>query len=363
MKLEDVRPKTRRIKVIFKYLIAALTIAVFAASYRQTEVDLFKLFTKRDNAISYIFGKKLDDEDREDALRQAKLYPELMSREEARVRIRDRYRDIEGAPSWEEQEVMIEELAEKLYKKKSVEQWREFEQDEYKDILKDKKGGYFPPESDPGKVMEYLSALVETISIAIWGSLLAFLTALPAAFLAAKNTLLIIVPGENRSHRAIRWFGQFVVRRFLDICRGFNEFVMALIFVAIIGLGPFAGVLALWIHTFGILGKVFSESIEAVDHGPIEGVQATGAGVLHTLGYAIIPQIMPSFISYGLLRFETNVRSATILGFCGAGGIGFLMFDKINGYLYREVATMMIIVIFTVSILDYLTGCLRRKFI
>ena len=138
---------------------------------------------------------------------------------------------------------------------------------------------------------------------------------------------------------------------------------MALIFVAVIGLGPFAGVLALAIHTFGVLGKVFSEAIETIDPGQVEAVMASGAGAVQVVVFSVLPQVMPLMVSYSLLRFESNVRSATILGFCGAGGIGFLMFDKLNGYLYREVATMMIMVIISVSIIDYLCGKLRNQFI
>jgi phosphonate transport system permease protein len=137
---------------------------------------------------------------------------------------------------------------------------------------------------------------------------------------------------------------------------------MALIFVAVIGLGPYAGVLALAIHTFGILGKVFSEAIEQIEPGQVEAVTASGAGPAQIMAFSVIPQVMPLIVSYTLLRFESNVRSATILGFVGAGGIGFLMFDKINGYLYREVCTMMIMVIVSVTLIDYLCGILRRRF-
>lgn len=154
-----------------------------------------------------------------------------------------------------------------------------------------------------------------------------------------------------------------MVRRFLDFARGFNEFVMALIFVAIIGLGPFAGIMALFVHTTGILGKVFSEAIEAIEPRQVEAVVSTGSGSGQVISFAVIPQVMPTIVSYSLLRFESNVRSATILGFCGAGGIGFLMFDKLNGFLYREVCTMMIMVIILVSIIDYLCGKLRSCFI
>jgi phosphonate transport system permease protein len=204
---------------------------------------------------------------------------------------------------------------------------------------------------------------LETVAIAIWGTLLAFIVAIPLSMFAAKNTLELMVQGDGAWQRMVRWFGQFAVRRVLDFCRGFNEFVMALIFVAVIGLGPYAGVLALAIHTFGILGKVFSEAIEQIEPGQVEAVTASGAGPAQIMAFSVIPQVMPLIVSYTLLRFESNVRSATILGFVGAGGIGFLMFDKINGYLYREVCTMMIMVILSVTVIDYLCGMLRRRFV
>ena len=190
----------------------------------------------------------------------------------------------------------------------------------------------------------------------------AVVLAIPVSMFAAKNTLELVVQGDGFWQRVIRFVSQFMVRRLLDFCRGFNEFVMALIFVAVIGLGPFAGVLSLAIHTFGILGKVFSEAIEAIEPGQVEAVMASGAGPAQVMAFSVIPQVAPLMVSYSLLRFESNVRSATILGFVGAGGIGFLMFDKINGYLYQEVCTMMIMVIVSVTVIDYLCGILRKRF-
>ena len=112
-----------------------------------------------------------------------------------------------------------------------------------------------------------------------------------------------------------------------------------------------------------MLGKVFSEGIEAIEPGQVEAVEASGASSFQTIAFSVMPQMMPLIASYSLLRFETNVRSATILGFVGAGGIGFLIFDKLNGYLYREVCTMMILVILMVTIIDYVCGHIRRRFV
>jgi phosphonate transport system permease protein len=232
-----------------------------------------------------------------------------------------------------------------------------------KNALKEKKGGYFPPETSIIKIKGYLVALVETIAIAIWGTLLALVCAIPASFFAAKNTLALIISADDLRSRSLRTSITFGVRRFLDSCRGFNEFVMALIFVAVIGLGPYAGILALWIHTFGVLGKVFSEQIEAIESGQVEALTSTGANPVQTIVFSVMPQVLPGLVSYTLLRFESNVRSAAILGFVGAGGIGFLIFDKLNGYLFREVCTMMIIIIMTVGIIDHFCGKIRMKFI
>lgn len=284
--------------------------------------------------------------------------------EEAQDELRERYRQAGNAtPLGMSMYREAEELATELLSGKPEAWRRAFVDREYVQILQDKKGGFFPPETSKRALLEYSEGLVETIAMAIWGTLIAVVISIPAAVLAARNTLDLLVQGENIHHRAARWVGLFVVRRFLDFCRGFNEFVMALIFVAVIGLGPFAGVLALAVHTFGILGKVISEAIETIEPGQMESLVASGAGNMQVISFSVLPQVMPLVVSYSLLRFESNVRSATILGFCGAGGIGFLMFDKINGFAYREVATMMIMIIVSVSILDYACGKLRSNFI
>ena len=254
-------------------------------------------------------------------------------------------------------------LVKQFFAEISEEEKKLLQEKAYHNALDEKKGGYFPPETAWMRVRGYLVALLETVAIAIWGTLLAVICAVPVSLLAARNTFELLVSGDKLLSKIARWLGVFSMRRFLDLCRGFNEFVMALIFVAVLGLGPFAGILALWIHTFGILGKVFSEQIEAIEPGQVEALTSTGAFVDQTIAFSVLPQVMPGFVSYSLLRFESNVRSAAILGFVGAGGIGFLIFDKLNGYLFREVCTMMIIIIISVGIIDFFCGKLRRKFI
>ncbi len=350
--------RTRWQKVRLGVLLAAGA-ALLVYAYFATRIDPFQLYNRRQNAFEYLFGRQLSEAEQAETRRMAERMPEIIAQEEA-------YQDLKKAnPDKDRAELrqMADAEAARRLQAMNPEELEDRVREAYGKLVTEKKGGYFPPETSRNKLKSYFEALLETVFIAIWGSLLAFLAAVPVAMFAARNTLEIIVQGHGPLKDFLRWLSQFVVRRFLDFCRGFNEFVMALIFVAVIGLGPFAGVLSLAIHTFGILGKVISEAIEAIEPGQVEAVQASGAGPTQVIAYAVMPQVMPLVVSYSLLRFESNVRSATILGFVGAGGIGFLMFDKLNGYLYREVATMMIMVIVSVTVIDYLCAKLRRHFV
>ncbi len=344
------------------YGLWILVLVILMLTYVETNINPAMLWDKRNNAVEYLFGRETTEQDQDAAMRQAERLPEIMV-------IEDTYQELKQEAEARGQSIdpaqlrrKARQIGEERLAAMDPAERQKMITDEYERIVDEKRGGYFPPETGLGNIKHYTSALLETLAIAIWGTLLAFALAIPFSMLAAYNTLELVIQGDRWTHRALRWFGQFVARRILDFCRGFNEFVMALIFVAVIGLGPFAGVLALAIHTFGILGKVFSEAIEQIDSGQVEAVMASGANPTQTMAFAVIPQVMPLVVSYSLLRFESNVRSATILGFVGAGGIGFLMFDKISGYLYREVCTMMIMVIVTVSIIDYFCSKLRRKF-
>ncbi len=146
----------------------------------------------------------------------------------------------------------------------------------------------------------------------------------------------------------------------MDSFRAINEMVFAMLFVVAVGLGPFAGVLALWIHTTGVLAKLFSEAVEAIDPEPVEGIRATGANALQEVIFGVIPQVLPLWISYSLYRFESNVRSATVLGIVGAGGIGMVLWEYIRGFYYAETAAVMIIIIISVSLLDMVSQRLRK---
>jgi phosphonate transport system permease protein len=195
----------------------------------------------------------------------------------------------------------------------------------------------------------YMRDMIVTIQIAIWGTLLAIVTAVPFGLLSASN----LVP---------KWIYQ-PVRRLMDACRATNEMIIALFFIAALGLGPFCGVMALFIHTMGTLAKLFSEAVEAIDPRPVEGIRATGADVTEEINYGVIPQVMPLWISYSLYRFESNVRSATVVGMVGGGGIGYTILDKIRSFDYGSTAAILIIIVITVSILDLASAKIRKMYI
>ena len=136
-----------------------------------------------------------------------------------------------------------------------------------------------------------------------------------------------------------------------------------MLFIVAVGLGPFAGVLALWVHTTGVLAKLFSEAVEAIDPRPVEGVRATGANALEEIVYGVIPQVLPLWISYSLYRFESNVRSATVVGMVGAGGIGVILWEAIRGFQFGQTCAVLIVIIVVVSLIDVLSQRLRKLFI
>lgn len=206
--------------------------------------------------------------------------------------------------------------------------------------------GFFPP--DFSKAGLYLEQMLLTIKMAVLGTVGAILLALPLGFLAARNTTPNAV------------FYQ-LSRRILDFLRGLNEFVLALIFVAAVGLGPFPGILALVFHTAGILGKLFAEGIEDIDEGQVEAVRASGAHPIQILGRGVWPQIVPHVLSMSMYRFESNVRAATVLGLVGAGGIGFYITEAIRGFDTRSASAILIIILASVFLIDFLSAKLRER--
>lgn len=203
---------------------------------------------------------------------------------------------------------------------------------------------FFPPDFAQWRV--YVQEMVITLQIALWGTVLAVVTAVPMALLASAN----IVP----------WWVYQPMRRLMDGCRAINEMVFAMLFVVAVGLGPFAGVLALWVHTTGVLAKLFAEAVEAIDPQPVEGIRSTGASALHEIVYGVIPQVMPLWISFALYRFESNVRSASVVGMVGAGGIGVVLWEIIRGFQYAETCAVMLIIVVTVSAIDLVSARIRK---
>ncbi|THB77895.1 MAG: phosphonate ABC transporter, permease protein PhnE [Desulfobacteraceae bacterium] len=348
-----------------RFSLVGISLAILVVTYVWCGISPYKLWENRGNAKEYLFGRAMSEGDLAYINDQAQRAPEIEAQGLAEEYMSNKYRGIPFSqqPSSQDKARERKEMAAKMLAGMDEKEKTRLSKEARKSAIKEKKGGYFPPETSPVKIKGYLVALMETVAIAVWGTMLAVICAIPISFFAARNTLQLIFPSDDLKGQATRQSISFGVRRFLDSCRGFNEFVMALIFVAVIGLGPYAGILALWIHTFGILGKVFSEQIEAIESGQVEALTSTGAGSVQTIAFSVMPQVLPVFVSYTLLRFESNVRSAAILGFVGAGGIGFLIFDKLNGYLFREVCTMMIIIIITVGIIDHLCSRIRMRFI
>jgi phosphonate transport system permease protein len=207
--------------------------------------------------------------------------------------------------------------------------------------------GFFPPDFHEWRY--YLAELIITLQIALWGTALAIVCSVPLALLASSN----LTPA---------WVHQ-PVRRMLDACRSINEMVFALLFVVAVGLGPFAGVLALWIHTTGVLSKLFSEAVEAIDPQPVEGIRATGAHPLAEITFGVLPQVMPLWVSYALYRFESNVRSASVVGMVGAGGIGMVLWDVIRGFQYAQTAAVLLMLVVSVTVIDVISSRLRRTLV
>jgi len=195
---------------------------------------------------------------------------------------------------------------------------------------------------------KWLKLLGETLLISYIGTLIGAVNAFLLNFLAAENT------------SPLPWL-RFVIRRLLEFARTVPGIVFALIFVIAFGLGPMAGVLAIAIHSTGALGKLFSEIVENVDMKPLEGVRSTGASWVSCMRFAVLPQVIAGYASYALLRFEINVREASVMGFVGAGGIGQELVVAIRKFYYSDVSAILITIIVTVFIIDIATGWLRGR--
>ena len=202
-----------------------------------------------------------------------------------------------------------------------------------------------PP--DPGSSLPaYLAALGETLSIALLGTTLAAVAALPVSLLAARN----IIPSNLL---------RFQVRRFLDSIRGVDTLIWALVWINVVGLGPFAGVLAIALSDFGAFGKLFSEAIEAADRKQVEGIRASGGNALHEIRFGLMPQVLPVIAGQVLYFIESNTRSATIIGIVGAGGIGLQLAEQIRVLEWQKVSFLILMILVAVAAIDWISGKLR----
>jgi phosphonate transport system permease protein len=207
-------------------------------------------------------------------------------------------------------------------------------------------GRMVPP--DLSYLTSLLAPTIETIQIAVWGTVIAVIASAPLALLAARNTA---------PHPSI----YFVTRLFLNLLRSINELIYALLLVSAVGLGPFPGVLAIALHATGMLAKFVAEEIEHVNRGPVEALQATGAGRMQTILFGIIPQILPAVVGYILYRFDVSIRSATVLGLVGAGGLGFALITTMKMFRYHETAACILVIILLIWAADAISGHLQKK--
>lgn len=213
-----------------------------------------------------------------------------------------------------------------------------------------------------GNMREFLSAFVRpdftdwrymveqtwlTLMIALWGTVLAVGIAAPLGLLCARN----VTP----------WYIQQPMRLLINLLRSIPDLVLGVAFVVVVGLGPFAGVMAFAINTGAVLAKLFSEAVEAIDPRPVEGVRATGAGPLQEIVWGVIPQVAPLWTSFALYRFESNARAATVLGLIGAGGIGHVLFQSLQSFNYPVAAAVVIIIVVAVTLLDILSQAMRNR--
>ena len=194
-----------------------------------------------------------------------------------------------------------------------------------------------------------LAGALKTVEIALLGTAVAAVLALPLGFLSARN---VVPPSMFYPARAV-----------LNLFRSVDTLVYALVFVAAVGLGPFPGVLAVVAYTTTSLAKLYSEAIEGIDPGPVDAITATGAMRLQVLRYGVLPQVLPLFLSYVLYRLETNIRAATILGFVGAGGIGFYLQTYLRMIDYPAASTVLLVTVIMVMVVDAASSKLRARLV
>src|SRR5699024_7893015 len=196
------------------------------------------------------------------------------------------------------------------------------------------------------KYSEYIGYMLETIAIAYAGILVATILAVPVGFLAARNV------GGRFS---------YIGKALLNAIRAIPELIFAIIFVASVGIGPYAGVLAISINSVGMIGKLYAEVIESIDEEPLEAIRASGGNRIQVIWYGVLPQALPECVSYSLYRFEIDVRASTVLGIVGAGGIGAPLSLATWQRNWEDVGMILIVVVVFVSIIDILSGQIRKR--
>ncbi len=196
--------------------------------------------------------------------------------------------------------------------------------------------------------------MVETIFLALMATTFGVLLALPVSFFGARNLM-----ATTRGGAVV----YYIVRLLFNILRSVETLIWAVIFVVWVGIGPFAGVMALTVHSIAALAKLYSEAIESIDPGPIEAITATGASRLQTIVYAVVPQVIPPFIAFTIYRWDINVRMSTVVGLVGGGGIGYILIQYINLLQWRKAAVAMWAIVIVVSAMDYLSGYVREKIV
>jgi phosphonate transport system permease protein len=225
--------------------------------------------------------------------------------------------------------------------------------------------GLWPPETSPKFLGQAAWAAVQTLAISFMGTLLSVFIALGLSCFASENIMYRGVLHEREGGSTaggwVRYAGYWTARTTMAILRSIPEIVLAIIFIFAVGLGPFAGVLALGVHNGGVLGKLYAEVIENVDPQPIEALQTTGAGRTAIFLYGVLPQAFPQLLAYTLYRWEVNIRTATILGIVGAGGLGLKLHIAISLFLQNQLLVLIAVIFIIVTAVDYLSFYLRQR--
>jgi phosphonate transport system permease protein len=206
----------------------------------------------------------------------------------------------------------------------------------------------------PGVVNPVVKDLLVTIFQALLATTFGALVAIPFSFLAARN-----LTGRSR---LLAWL-YYLTRGTFNILRSIEALMYVAIFIFWVGIGPFAGTLALAITTFALVGKLFSEAIENIEYGPMEALLSTGANRLQVIIYAILPQIIPPFVSYLIYQWDINIRMATIIGFAGGGGIGLTLSTFFGLLQYRKAGTVIAFIVIVVALMDFASAKLREKLV